>query len=151
MQRQRSAPHTLLPTPYSLLPAPGQAALSLVFLIGGIIILIGVTVAFLSFSSVNTSFGFQSAQSAEDVAAAGANDALLQIVRNKSFASAGYAMPLGSNSATVTVAQNSPATNQATITSQATVSGYVRKLQVVVEINATTGQTSILSWQSLTL
>lgn len=125
----------------------GQAALSLVFLIGGIIIIVGTTLAFLSFSFINSGIGFQFAQRAEAIASAGAEDALLILNRNPSFASGGYSLPLGSDQATVSVSQGSPVAGQATILSRSTISGYTRKVQVVVSINSASSQNVILSWQ----
>ena len=125
----------------------GQAALSLVFLIGGIIIVVGVTLAFLSFSFINTSFGFQSAQRAEAIASAGARDALMQLARDNSFSSVGYNVPLGTDQATVVVTQSSPTAGQTTISSAATISNNTRQIRVIVSVDPSTGQVTVLSWQ----
>ena len=125
----------------------GQTALSLVFLIGGIAILVGVTLAFLTTSFLNVSSGFESGQRASAVANAGAEDGMLQLIRNKSFSDvSGYPVPVGSNSATVTVTQNSPVAGQATIVSNAVVSLYRRQVKAVVSIDSTTGQVNVISW-----
>ncbi len=130
----------------------GQAALSFVFLIGVIVLSIGVAVAFLANSFLNSGYGYQAANRAMAVASAGAEDALMRLARNKDFSSvSSYSVPVGSDSASVTVNQNSPSTGQAKIVSSATVSFQQRKFQVVVSIDSTTGQVSLISWQLLTL
>lgn len=122
--------------------------MSLVFLVGGIIIVVGVTLAFLSFSFISSSFGFQSAQRAEMAALAGARDALIQLARDNNFTSLGYTVPLNAYQAAVTVTQDSPVAGQATIVSAATVMNNTRRAQVIVAIDSEVGQVSILSWQS---
>jgi hypothetical protein len=130
----------------------GQAVLSLVFLIGGIAVLVGVTLAFLVTSFLSTSFGFEASQRALAVATAGAEDGVLQLVRNKSFSDAvGYSVPLGNDTATVTITQNSPTGGQATVVSTAAISGNRRRLQVIVSIDPATGQVSVVSWQQTSI
>ena len=144
----------LLPTTYYLLPTAkeGQAALSFVFLIGVIVLSIGVAVAFLANSFLNSGYGYQSANRAMAVASAGAEDALIRLTRNKDFSSvSAYSVPVGNDSASVTINQNSPAAGQAKIVSSATILFQQRKIQVVVSVDGTTGQISLVSWQLLTL
>ncbi|RJP45820.1 hypothetical protein C4587_00300 [Candidatus Parcubacteria bacterium] len=126
----------------------GQAALSFVFLVGAVIVLIGTSLAFLAISFVNSSFGLQASQRALAVGTSGVHDALLQLVRNKDFSDTlGYAVPVGADTATVTVAQNVPAAGQATVVSRGAVSVFRRTLTVVVSIHPLTGQLKLLSWQ----
>lgn len=130
----------------------GQAALSLVFLIGILIISMGAGLAFLSSSFLNSGYGFQAANRALAVALAGVEDALMQLARNKDFSAASaYTVPVGSDSASVTVTQGSPVSGQATISSSALVSFRQRKIQAVVSIDSTTGKVSVLSWQLVAL
>src|SRR5580658_10262785 len=89
----------------------GQSFLALVLLIGGIVAVIGVTIAFFSSSFVDSSYGYQASASAETAATSGAEDALLQLDRNAAFASGGYSLVVGSTTATVSVAQGTPSTN----------------------------------------
>src|SRR5438105_3446436 len=93
----------------------GQVALSLVILVGGIIVAIGVGLAFIIGSSLSATAAYQAGIRAEQVAAAGTSDAMLQLVRNRAFSSSGYTMPIDAYQATVTVSQNTPSTGQATI------------------------------------
>jgi UDP-N-acetylmuramyl pentapeptide phosphotransferase/UDP-N-acetylglucosamine-1-phosphate transferase len=119
-------------------------------MIGGVIILVGVTLAFLVSSFVDTSYGYQAVQQAEATAVAGAEDALLQLDRNINLSNtSGYAVAVGLNSATVTITQNSPVAGKVTILSIATVSGRKRKVNVVLSTNITTGQATVVSWQDI--
>jgi len=135
----------------------GQAALSLTFLIGGIAVLIAVTLAFLALTFINAGFGYEAAQRALATASSGAQDALMQLSRNYNFASvSGYcipdqSLPCAAGVATVTVAQNSPSSGQATITSTGRSSLYARRVQVVVSVAPTTGKINVISWKLVSL
>ena len=124
----------------------GQAFLVMVFLIGGVISLIGITLGFLANSSVDTSYGYQAGVRAEAVAETGVEDALLQLARNSAFSnSSGYSVPVGSSTATVTVAQNAPSAGFVTIVSAATVLSRNKKMYVVAAVSTTT-QMNVVSW-----
>jgi len=130
----------------------GQAALSFVFLIGIITLSIGVTVALLAASFLNSGYGFQAANKAMALATAGAEDALIKLARNKDFSSVSpYSVPINTDSASVTVSQNSPSAGQARIISTATSFFQQKKIQVIVSVNGTTGEISVASWQPLVL
>ncbi len=142
----------LLPTTYYLLPTRrAQAVLSLVFLIGGIITFVSVTLAFITLSFINASSGFEKANRALAVAAAGTSDALLRLTRNKDFVSATpYTVPVDSFSASVTVAPNTPILGEATIVSAAIVSFYERRVQAVVSVTPSTGEVQVVSLGEIT-
>lgn len=135
----------------------GQAALSLIFLIGGIALLVAITLSLVAINFLNSTFAFQSANRAMALATSGIEDALIQLNRNSEFTSpGGYTFPTdcgvgASNCATVLVAQDSPRTDQATIVSTATSFASQRKIQVVVSIDPNTGQLSVVSWEVKTL
>ncbi|MBI2033994.1 MAG: hypothetical protein HYT13_02765 [Candidatus Liptonbacteria bacterium] len=137
----------LKPKTYNLRPKSGQAALSLVFLTGGIIVLIGLSLAFLAISFINSSFGFQSANKALAVASAGVNDALIQLARNKSF-SGSYCVPspCGPGNSSTTVSQNTPSPGLVTIESQASSFTSRRRIKAIVSISSTTTQVNLISW-----
>lgn len=124
----------------------GQAILSLILLIGGIIVLIGLALAFLATSFVNSAYGYRAAQRAEAVASSGVFDALMQLARNQSFSSTGYTLTVSSDTASVTVTQNSPATGQATVVSSSTVSLSTKTIRAIVSENTSTGQVFVVSW-----
>jgi hypothetical protein len=126
----------------------GQAALSLVILVGGIIVAIGVGLAFIVGTSISASAAYQAGTRAEQVAAAGVSDALLRLVRDRAFAAtSGYTMPLDSYQATVTVTQNTPVTGQVTINALARVSGYKRTLQAIAAVDQITGEVTVVQSQ----
>jgi len=126
----------------------GQAILALTFLIGGIIVLTGVTLAFLVSSVLNATYGYRSAEIAQAAAVAGVEDALMQLDRSGSgFSSGGYPVIVGNYSATVTVVQSSPVAGQVTITSTASVANRRRTIRAIVSENSTTGQIILISWQ----
>ncbi len=138
----------------------GQAALSLIFLIGGIVILVGVTLAFVALTFLNASYGFQAANRAQGAALAGIHDALLQLARNKDFSDTGYCVPADNllasgycpdGDALVVVTQNSPAAGQAIVTADAFVRSYRRKMQAAVSIATSTGAINVISIQTLSL
>lgn len=129
---------------YNLKTPGGQAILSLVFLIGGIIVLIGLTVAFFATSFINVASGFQAAERAKFTAASGAYDALMRLARAKDL-SGSYIVPVGGLSAAVTITQF-PSAGSVEIISAATVSNRDRKVRAVVSRNATSGEMSLFSW-----
>jgi uncharacterized protein (UPF0333 family) len=129
--------------------AKGQAFLALVFLIGTVIVLVGATLAFLASSYVDTSYGYRSSVQADAAANSGAEDAMLQLQRDSAFASSGYTVTSGSTTATVTVTQSTPSAGFITILSTATVSGYTRKIDIVLAVNSLTEQTTVVSWQEV--
>ncbi|MBI3589452.1 MAG: hypothetical protein HY093_03540 [Candidatus Liptonbacteria bacterium] len=75
----------LQPTTYNLQHVRGQAALALIFLIGGTVVLLAATLAFLIFNFINSTYGYQAVNRALGVAMAGANDALIKLVRNRDY------------------------------------------------------------------
>lgn len=128
----------------------GQTFLALVFLIGGMVALIGLTLAFLANSFIDTGYGYRASVRAEAVAFSGAQDALLRLDRLPVASIAGASnITVGSDTAAVTITQNVPAAGFVTILSSAAVSGYTKKISVVGAINATTGQVSVVSWQAI--
>ena len=126
----------------------GQVFLAFVFFIGGIIAVVGLLIAFFAMSSSDTSYGISASFTAESVATAGAEDALLKLDRNGAFSSTGYTVSSGSSTAAVVVTNPSSA-NQATILSTAVVSSHTKKIQVIVSEDAFTGQVSIISWTEI--
>ncbi len=128
-----------------------QATLSLAILVGGTAVLIGLTLAFLTISFTNSSSGFQSAERALAVASAGADDALLRLVRNKDYPSSQYELQVGTYTVKVVVQNASIASNRATITAHATVGATQRKIEVVAEVNRNTGKVSVVSWKQVVI
>jgi hypothetical protein len=128
----------------------GQAFLVLVILIGGIISFIGILLAFVANSFVDTGYGQSDSVAAEAAAASGAQDGLLQVDRNPSFSNtSGYTVTTGSSTAKVTVTQSSPSAGFITILSVSTVLGHTKKVDVVLGENTSTTQLNVVSWQEV--
>ena len=137
----------LKPKTSKLKPREGQAVLALVFLIGGIITLIGLTLASLATSFIGSTSGFETAEKVQAVTTGGAYDALLRLSRAKGL-SGTYTVPGLDASAVVTVTQDSPSTGLITITSSSTISRRERRIRVVVSRTATSGEIGLVSWES---
>ena len=132
----------------------GQSFLALVFLIGAIVTIVGILIAFLANAFVDRGYGFSAAAAADAAANSGVQDAMLQIQRNPTLSlypcpSSGYSLVVGSTTANVCISQGTPVAGEVTILSTATVSGRTRKLNVVLSVNSSTAQTSIISWQEI--
>ncbi len=128
----------------------GQAALSTIFLIGGIIVLFGTSLAFITLSFSNSSLGFQASNRAEALALGGVRDAEIQLLRNKDFSDSGYCVPAASTPcpsgyAFVTVTQGSPAVGKVSVTSEATVNLRRKKVQAIYVVSPTSTQVSTFS------
>lgn len=126
----------------------GQTALTLVFLIGSIAVLVGTTLAFVAINLANLGIGFKISEQVIAAASSGIYDALLQLIRNYNFSSSGYNIEVGNASVNVSVSQSG---GVATIISTATFKGYVRKVKAVATINSSTGEVNLVSWQELTI
>ena len=138
----------------------GQAVLSLVFLIGGTVVLIGTTLAFLVISFINATFGYQAANRALGIAFAGANDGLWKLSKDRDFGGSlteqslcDYLLPVGSDQARVAVVRKngvcgSPkpiSPNEAWIYSEANYLGRVRKIDMTVAIDPVAGRVEVTS------
>ena len=127
--------------------AVGQAFLSTVLVIGGVIIVIAAAVAVIAATFMDSGYGLQASDRAESVATAGVNDAFLRIVRISSFSSGGYAVTVPEGSATVSVTNVSAGLD--TVLSSSTVNGRTRKISAAFSISASTGQVVLVSWQDV--
>ncbi len=144
----------------------GQVALSLVFLIGGVVLLVGVTLVFLVYSFLISSSGLQASNRALAVALAGANDALVHLSRDRLFAGPGglgpncmsYNFLAGGDVALMLVAQEEsincmdwqslpfvPPSGQVFVDADATVSGRRRLIEMVLSVNRSTGEVRVIS------
>ncbi len=119
-----------------------QSALSTIFLIGGVIVLFGVSMAMISLSFANSTLGFRAANQALATADGGVRDAELQLLRNKDFSNtSGYCvpyyatLPCPQGYAQVTVTPNSPITGETTVVSSASVGNRQRKIQGVYSVS----------------
>ena len=123
----------------------GQAFLSTVLIIGGMMIVISAAIAILAATFVDSGYGLQASSQAGLVATAGVNDAFLRLVRTGTGTFAGpYSVTVPAGTATVSV---SSSTGQVTVFSVATVSGRTRKINAVFAVSPSTGQVTLALWQ----
>jgi len=125
----------------------GATLLPLVIMIGLVIVELGVAMAFVVYLSNLSSYGTRLAQEALFGARSGIDDAILKIIRDKNFSSAGYALTVGRVNVWVVVEQNQPLTNQDRITSTGTVLLRQKQYQAIVSVDP---QTLVVSLVSLT-
>ena len=130
----------------------GQAALTLVLVVGAIVLIAGLTLLFLVISFTSATYGLRAANRALAVATAGAEDVLIRVVRDVSFSgcSGPCAVPVGNDTATVTVTNAYATTTNPgstiTIDAEAGVLSARRKVRVVVSVDTATGRVSTVSW-----
>jgi len=119
--------------------------LPLVIMIGLVIVELGVAMAFLVYLSNLSSYGTRLAQEALFGSRSGINDAILRVIRDKDWSSAGYNITVGRATVTIIVEKNVPNTNQDKITSTGTALIRQKKLQAVVSIDPNTATVSLVS------
>ncbi len=135
--------------------AVGQATLSTVLIMGGIMMLFATSLALIVISFVNSTLGYHASNKALSLAMAGVSDAELQLERNAAFSDSGYCVPAANtpcpaSSTLVSVTQASPATGQVTVISDATVSLRRRKVSMIYAVSATSSLVTPLSFSVLT-
>jgi len=127
----------------------GVAALITVLSLGGLIFTISMGSALISFWANQNIKSIRDSNKAYYAAQSGLQDALIKLERNKDYTSSGFNLSInGTNDVLATV---SFASNQATITSTSTLSQINKKLQTVVDINATTGLITPTSTTEITM
>jgi predicted butyrate kinase (DUF1464 family) len=129
--------------------AAGQAFLSTVLVIGGVMLVVATTVAIIAATFIDSGYGLQASNRAESVATAGVNDAFLRLVRASLFSSGGYTVTVPEGGATVSVTQSSPSASEATVLSAATVGGRTRRISAVFSISTSTGQVISVLWKDV--
>ncbi len=132
----------------------GQATLSFVLLIGGIIIEVAIAGSFLVYALSNTRLSEKMLFRARIAAEAGLRDAQLRITRNKEIDSVSYNLDVGSDRATVNVVRGisaDPAFYTYTIISHGVASGRNKKLQAIISVNASTGVATVSALNDLSL
>lgn len=131
----------------------GQAFLGLVILIGAVVAIVGILVAFLANSYIDTGYGASAAAMADSVANSGVQDVVMQIERSGLVAPlttytcpTAYTLPVGSSTAAICITQSLP---NVTVLSVATVAMHTRKVSAVLLVNASTSQVSVVSSQDV--
>jgi len=139
----------LLPTPYSLLPKRGQAALVLVLVVGSIVLIAGLTLLFLVISLTNSIFGLRAANRALGVANAGVEDMMLRVVRDTGFnaCASTCTILIGNDNAKVIVVNNylsGGIDSTIVIESEGAVLTAKRKVRTVLSVDST-GRVTVVS------
>lgn len=126
-------------TPQSF--AAGQAALSFILLVSGIIIEIAIAGSFVTFFLSTSGLGERLSARAFAAAQSGVRDAQIKIVRNKDFASVPktYSLTIGDDIVSVEVTRTGSGVYAYTINSTGVASTRERKLTSVLAVDATTG------------
>lgn len=129
----------------------GVAVLPVMILIGAIIIEIAIVGGVLAFYNSTSNLGVRASQEALFTARSGAEDALLRVIRDKDFPVGSYSLPVNSGAATSTAdIWISPiASGQRTIIATSTVSKRTKTVQVVLDIDNTTGSVKVVSFEEV--
>jgi hypothetical protein len=110
---------------------------------------IGALLIVFALSISASAYALRASSTAESLAFAGVEDAMVQLARNGAFSSTGYNLTLNSGTANVTVTSNAPSAGFVTALSVATVGGATKKLQAIFSENTTTYQVNLSSLQTL--
>ncbi|MFA5386694.1 MAG: hypothetical protein WC297_03455 [Candidatus Paceibacterota bacterium] len=133
----------------------GVAMLPLVLLIGGLITVIAITTTLTSYLLNHSSAAIKWSSEALAGAQTGVEDGIMKIIRNNSY-SGDISLSVGNANVSITVLKDrdengTPIVGKDTITSLGVVRLSQRKLQAVVNIDATTGQVNIESIQEIAI
>lgn len=125
----------------------GIASLPVILLLGGIIITIGITGAFLLIYLNNSLYGTRLSNEALEAAQSGINDAIMRVIVNKDLIDS-YEITLGSSTATVTICKDvcdGVSIGQDKITSVGRSFTKQHQLVAVLNVSSTTGWVTIQS------
>ncbi|MEK7465671.1 MAG: hypothetical protein AAB631_02745 [Patescibacteria group bacterium] len=133
----------------------GQATLSFVLLVGGIIVEVAIAGALIAFFLSGAGLGDRLSARAYNAAQTGIRDAELKIARNKEFCGTcsfpiQYSFPVGSDSVVVNVTRVDDSVNNAylyTFTSTGTSASRQRKFVAVLAADKATGSVQLKSNQ----
>ena len=130
----------------------GVAALPLVLMLGGLVAEITISVMLSSYLLANSQFGLGSANEAFLAARIGIQDALIKIVRDKSFSSSLYTLAVGNNSVEVTVCRDTCAgAGKTQILSVGKAKLRNKKLEAVAFVDSLTGEVILESLREVEL
>lgn len=126
----------------------GQSFLLLTFLVGAIMVGLGVLFVTFALSLSSSAYALRASTTAESLAFAGTEDAMVQLARNGA-ASSTYGLTFAAGIVNVTISQSVPSAGFVTTLSVATVGSVIRKLQAIFSENTTTYQVNLVSLQSV--
>lgn len=133
----------------------GVATLPVILLISGIVMELAVAGVIVSALLTNTVFNSRLSAEALAVARAGAQDAIVKIIRYKNCnaSSCGgpvpYTITIGSRTAVVSIVDN--LNNTLTVKSEGTAVTRKKKIEAVVGVDASSGKVSVLSFEEVSL
>ena len=129
----------------------GQAALPVILVIGGVIVLIGTSLSLRSYLEQKTILSDKNSKEALMAAESGINDALIRLSRDKTLDTSYELSISNTTKANVAISKNKPSFNQTTITSLGSSNQSQRELQCIVQIDEPTGNLKLVSCQEIAL
>ncbi|TRZ64709.1 MAG: hypothetical protein D4Q79_00965 [Spirochaetia bacterium] len=128
--------------------------LSMTLLVGGLIVELGIALAFISYYLAQGGFGLKLSEEAMAAARSGAQDAIMRIVRDANFNPSPnpYTLAIGNSSAQITICKDTCAgTGKTQIDSLGSVLNKRRQIRVIVSIDSQTGKTELESEKEISL
>lgn len=129
----------------------GQATLSFILLVSGVILEVAIAGSFVAYFFSASGFSERVSARALAAARAGIDDAEIQIVRNKEYAASGsatYSFAVGDDTAAVAVARSTDASVNAylfTVTSVGTAFSRERQIVATIVVDRTSGLARVQS------
>src|SRR3990167_6772654 len=114
-------------TRYKIQDRRGVALLPVILVLFGLVMVVGVAIAGISVSENTISSTKDASDEALAIAESGIQDALMKLVRDKDFTSAGYNLSVSGGTATIIVPSGAFPKN---ITSSGTLNSKTRKIQL---------------------
>ncbi len=130
------------------------ASLPVILLIGGMLVEIGVTGAFVAYFLGQSGLGIRLSQDALSAAQSGVEDALIRIVRDKNFNPSPnpYILAVGSSSVQIAVCKDTcVGANKFRIDSLGTIFNKKRGIRAIIGIDGLTGEVKLESENEITL
>ena len=143
-----------LTTHNSLLNTKAAATLPVILLVGGLIVEIGITGAFIAYFLSQSGFGIKLSEEALAAARAGIEDAKIRIVRDKNFNPSPnpYTLIVGSRSSQVTICKDTCAgTDKFQVDSLGIAFNKRRKIRAVIYVNSLTGEVKLESEREIAI
>jgi len=132
----------------------GAVTLSMVLLVGGLIMELGIALAFVSYYLAQGGLGLRLSEEAMTAAKSGVQDAVMQIIRDSHFNPSPnpYSLAVGSASVEITICKDTCAgTGNFQIDSVGSILTKRRKIEAVVSVDSQTGEVKLLSEKEVEL
>ncbi|NCP58617.1 hypothetical protein AUJ30_00560 [Candidatus Wolfebacteria bacterium CG1_02_39_135] len=143
-----------LTTHNSLLNTKAAATLPVILLVGGLIVEIGITGAFIAYFLSQSGFGIKLSEEALAAARAGIEDAKIRIVRDKNFNPSPnpYTLIVGSRSSQVTICKDiCVGADKFQVDSLGIAFNKRRKIRAVIYVNSLTGEVKLESEREIAI